>query len=41
VVVDGALAPEVLIQAVDDAIRRGLMGRRQFDAADVSTRARR
>lgn len=39
VIVDDALAPEVLVQAVDQAIRRGL-GRRQFDAADVSTRAR-
>ena len=40
VIVDGTLAPEVLVQAVDQAIRRGLVRRRQFDAADVSTRAR-
>ena len=40
VIVEGALAPEVLVQAVDQAIRRGLVRRRQFDAADVSTRAR-
>ena len=40
VIVDGALASEVLVQAVDQAIRRGLVRRKQFDAADVSTRAR-
>ena len=40
VIVDGALASEVLVQAVDQAIRRGLVRRKQFDAAEVSTRAR-
>ena len=40
VIVADALAPEVLVQAVDEAIRRGLVRRKQFDTADVSTRAR-
>lgn len=40
VIVDGAIAPELKVQAVDQAIRRGLIMRRQLEAAKVSTRAR-
>ena len=40
VIVDGAIAPELQIQAVDQAIRRGLIMRQQLEAANVSTRAR-
>lgn len=40
VIVDGSLAAELLVQAVDEALRRGLVMRRQLDGADVSTRAR-
>jgi predicted transcriptional regulator of viral defense system len=40
VIVDDAIAPDLQIQAVDQALRRGLIMRRQFDAAHVSTRAR-
>ena len=39
-IVDGAIAPELQIQAVDQAIRRGLIMRRQLEAAKASTRAR-
>ena len=40
VIVDGAIAPELQVQAVDHALRRGLVMRRQLDAASTSTRAR-
>jgi predicted transcriptional regulator of viral defense system len=40
VIVEGAIAPELKVQAVDQAIRRGLIMRRQLEAAKVSTRAR-
>lgn len=41
VIVDDAIAPDLQIQAVDQAIRRGLVMRRQLDATKVSTRGRR
>lgn len=40
VIVDGEIATELQIQAVDEAIRRGLVMRRQLEAAKVSIRAR-
>ena len=40
VIVEGELAPELQAQAIDDALRRGLIRRRQIDDATVSTRAR-
>ena len=40
VIVDGELAPELQAQAVDEALRRGLIRRRQIQDAPVSTRAR-
>jgi hypothetical protein len=40
VIVEGAIAPELQVQAVDQAIRRGLVMRRQLEAAKTSTRAR-
>jgi len=40
VIVEGAIASELQVQAVDEAIRRGLVRHRQLEAASVSTRAR-
>ena len=40
VIAQGAIAPELQVQAVDEALRRGLVLRRQLEAARVSTRAR-
>jgi len=40
VIAEGVIAPELQVQAVDQALRRGLMMRRQLEAARVSTRAR-
>lgn len=40
VIVEGALAPEIQAQAVDEALRRGLIRLRQIEDAKVSTRAR-
>jgi predicted transcriptional regulator of viral defense system len=40
VIVDGALAPELQVQAVHEAIRRGLVMRRQLETAEVTSRAR-
>jgi predicted transcriptional regulator of viral defense system len=40
VIAQGAIAPELQVQAVDQALRRGLILRRQLEAARVSTRAR-
>ena len=40
VMVEGALALELQAQAVDEALRRGLIRRRQIEDATVSTRAR-
>src|SRR5437762_1597559 len=40
VIVDGVIAPEVQLQAVDEAIRRGLVMLRHLEAAKVSIRAR-
>jgi len=40
VIAEGAIAPELQVQAVDQALRRGLIMRRQLEAARVSTRAR-
>jgi predicted transcriptional regulator of viral defense system len=40
VIADGAIAPELQVQAVDQAIRRGLVMRRQLEAAKASVRAR-
>src|ERR1022692_3237919 len=40
VIVEGALAPEIQAQAVDEALRRGLVRRRQIEDVKVSTRAR-
>jgi predicted transcriptional regulator of viral defense system len=37
----GAIAPEMQVQAVEQAIRRGLILRRELESARVSTRARR
>ena len=41
VIVDGVIAADLQVQAVDEAIRRGLVMRRQLEAAKVSIRARR
>jgi predicted transcriptional regulator of viral defense system len=40
VIVEGALASEIQAQAVDEALRRGLVRRRQIEDVKVSTRAR-
>ncbi len=40
VVVDGELAIELRTQAIDEALRRGLIRRRQLEDVTVSTRAR-
>ena len=40
VIAEGAIAPELLVQSVDQALRRGLIMRRQLETAPVSTRAR-
>jgi predicted transcriptional regulator of viral defense system len=40
VVAEGVIAPELQVQAVDQALRRGLVMRRTLEAARVSTRAR-
>jgi hypothetical protein len=40
VIGEGAIAQELLVQAVDQALRRGAVMRRQLEAARVSTRAR-
>lgn len=40
VIAEGAIAQELLVQAVDQALRRGVVMRRQLEAARVSTRAR-
>lgn len=40
VIAEGAIAPELQVQAVDQALRRGLVMRRQLETARVSTRAR-
>jgi predicted transcriptional regulator of viral defense system len=40
VIAEGAVAQELLVQAVDQALRRGALMRRQLQSARVSTRAR-
>ena len=40
VIAEGAIAQELLVQAVDEALRRGMVTRRQLEDARVSTRAR-
>jgi predicted transcriptional regulator of viral defense system len=40
VIGEGAIAQELLVQAVDQALRRGVIMRRQLETARVSTRAR-
>jgi predicted transcriptional regulator of viral defense system len=40
VIADGVIAPEFQVQAVDQAVRRGLVMRRPLETARVSTRAR-
>ncbi len=40
VIAEGAIAQELLVQAVDEALRRGVITRRQLEEARVSTRAR-
>jgi predicted transcriptional regulator of viral defense system len=40
VIADGVIAPELQVQAVDQALRRGLVMRRPLETARVSTRAR-
>jgi predicted transcriptional regulator of viral defense system len=40
VIAEGAIAPELQVQAVDQALRRGLIMRRQLETARVSSRAR-
>jgi hypothetical protein len=40
VIAEGAIAQELLVQAVDQALRRGVIMRRQLETARVSTRAR-
>jgi predicted transcriptional regulator of viral defense system len=37
---EGVIAPELQVQAVDEALRRGLVMRRQLETARVSIRAR-
>jgi predicted transcriptional regulator of viral defense system len=39
VIAEGAIAQELLVQAVDEALRRGMVTRRQLEEARVSTRA--
>jgi hypothetical protein len=41
VIAEDVVAPELQVQAVDQALRRGLIMRRQLETARVSTRARR
>jgi predicted transcriptional regulator of viral defense system len=40
VIAEGAIAQELLVQTVDQALRRGAVMRRQLESARVSTRAR-
>jgi hypothetical protein len=40
VMAEGAIAQELQVQAVDQALRRGLIMRKQLDTARVSTRLR-
>lgn len=40
VIAEGAIAQELLVQSVDQALRRGVIMRRQLETARVSTRAR-
>jgi predicted transcriptional regulator of viral defense system len=40
VIAEGAIAQELLVQAVDEALRRGVITRRQLKDAQVTTRAR-
>jgi predicted transcriptional regulator of viral defense system len=40
VIRDGSLSPELQLQAIDQAIRRGLVMRRQLERAPVSVRTR-
>jgi predicted transcriptional regulator of viral defense system len=40
VIADGAIAQELQVQAVEEALRRGVIRRRQLEEARVSTRAR-
>jgi predicted transcriptional regulator of viral defense system len=40
VIAEGAIAQELQVQAVDEALKRGLIMRRQLETARVSTRAR-
>lgn len=40
VIAEGVIAPELQVEAVDQALRRGLVMRRQLEGARVSTRAR-
>jgi hypothetical protein len=40
VIAEGVIAPELQAQAVDQALRRGLIMRRQLETTGVSTRAR-
>jgi hypothetical protein len=40
VMAEGVIAPELQVQALDQALRRGLVMRRQLESARVSTRAR-
>jgi predicted transcriptional regulator of viral defense system len=40
VIAEGVIAPELQVQAVDQALRRGLIMRRQLETARVSTRTR-
>jgi predicted transcriptional regulator of viral defense system len=40
VIAEGVIAPELQVQAVDQALRRGLVMRRHLEGARVSTRAR-
>jgi predicted transcriptional regulator of viral defense system len=41
VIAEGVIAPELQVQAIGQALRRGLIVRRQLETARVSTRARR
>jgi hypothetical protein len=40
VIAEGVIAPELQVQAVNQALRRGAITHRQLDSARVSTRAR-
>jgi len=40
VIIEGDLAPELQAQAVNEALRRGLVRRQQLETIKVSTRAR-